>query len=278
MINIVVALATESRPLIEHFGLTQDPAVVGFRVFRGDGIRLVVTGLGRVPCAAGVATLGALDARDSEAGMSAWLNVGIAGHASHEVGEGVHAVRILEAATGRSWYPPRIVDLPGRGETLCTVDAPEAMYAEPYVYDMEASAFYATAVRYSTAEMVQVYKIVSDNRSNGVETVSKRRVRETMMEHLDAVEQAAAVLSRLADEISATQPRLEELEQMLQRWHFSVSQQHQLRALLRKWKVLRGGGPLLDAELNRCPSARSVLAEIEDRLGEVYRGAKAGES
>jgi len=278
VINIVVALATESRPLIDHFGLTQDPGVAGFRVFRGDGIRLVVTGLGRVPCAAGVATLGALDARASRAGMSAWLNVGIAGHASHEVGEGVHAVRILEAATGRSWYPPRIVDLPGRGETVCTVDAPETMYAEPYVYDMEASAFYATAVRYSTAETVQVYKIVSDNRGDGVETVSKHRVREAVMEHLAAVEQAAAALSTLADEISATQPRLEEIERMLQRWHFSVSQQHQLRALLRKWRVLRGGVPVLDAELNRCPSARSVLAEIEDRLGEVYRGAKAGES
>lgn len=277
MINIVVALATESRPLIEHFRLSQDSSATGFRVFRGDQIRLVVTGLGRVPCAAGVATLGALEARDC-AGMSAWLNVGIAGHASYEVGEGVHAVRILEAATGRSWYPPRLVDLPGRGETLCTVETPETRYVDPYVYDMEASAFYATALRYSTAEVVQAYKIISDNRGNGVDTVLRRRVRDAIVEHLDALEQAVAALSALSAEINATRPRLEELDRILQRWHFSVTQRHRLEGLLRKWRVLYPDAAVMDAELNRCPSARSVLAEIEDRLDDVYRGVETGES
>jgi len=272
-LNLVVALATESRPLVEHFRLSEDRSAVGFRVYRGDGMRLVVTGMGRVACAAGVAALG----EQTGGGVAqAWLNVGIAGHASHPVGEGVHALGIVEAATGRRWHPPRIVDMPGRGEVVCTVDAPETGYADSRVYDMEASAFYATALRYATAELVQVYKIISDNRENGVDTVDKRSVRENMARHLPAIEELGAKLAGLAGEVNATRPRLAELDRILNRWHFSVSQQHRLRELLRRWEVLTGGEPALDADLNRCPSAKAVLGELGARLDAVYARAGGG--
>lgn len=271
MINLVVALATESRPLIEHFGLSEDRSVLGFRVFRGDGVRLVVTGMGRVPCAGGVAALGE---RGTDAGMSAWLNVGIAGHAAHGVGEGIHAVRILEAATGRSWYPPQVVSLPGRAEALCTVDAPETSYTGGYAYDMEASAFYATAVRYATGELVQVYKIISDNREQGVDSVARHTVRDAIARHLPAIEALAAGLSALAQEVNATRPRLDDFERIVNRWHFSVAQQHQLRELLRQWATLMGAEPVWSPDVNRCPSARAVLGEIRLRLDAVYRSAE----
>lgn len=267
MLNLVVALAAESRPLIRHFGLAEDRSVTGFRVFRGEGIRLVVTGKGRVSCAAGVAALGTHEPPEA---MPAWLNVGIAGHASHEVGEGVHALSVLEAATDRRWYPVQVLRLPGRGEAFCTVDVPETAYAKPYVYDMEASAFCATAVRYSTSELIQVYKVISDNRGAGVETVQKHAVRDAMIRHLDVIDEIVAGLSALADEAGAARPGLGELDHIVSRWHFTVSQQHQLRRLMRQWETLSGGAPLMDAELNRCPSAKSVLAEIDVRLQEVY--------
>lgn len=269
MVNIVVALATESRPLIDHFRLAQDRAATGFRVFQGDGITLVVTGTGRVASAAGVAMLAGLG-RSSRPGASAWLNVGIAGHADYEVGTGVHAVSIREAATGRTWYPPRIVDLPGCGETVCTVDVPETEYPDPYVYDMEASGFYATALRFSTGELIQVYKIISDNRSDGVDTVGGHWIRDSVTRQLPAIEAAVAALSTLAAEVEATRPKLAEFDHIISRWHFSVAQQHRLRSLLRRWEVLSGDAPLLDAELNRCPSAKSLLAEIAARLDAAY--------
>lgn len=278
MINIVVALATESRPLIDHFRLTEDRSATGFRMFQGEGIRLIVTGMGRVSSAAGVAALASRDAHASAPGASAWLNVGIAGHASREIGEGVHAVSILEAATGRRWYPARILQLPGSGEVFRTVDIPESVYPEPCVYDMEASAFYATALRFSTTELIQVYKIISDNRANGVETVAKHRVRESIIAHLTAIEDIVTGLSALAGEIGATQPRLADLEHITSRWHFTASQRHQLRSLLRRWEVLSGGAPLLDAELNRCPSAKSLLAEIGARLDAAYGSARTSGS
>lgn len=273
-VNLVVALATESRPLVDHFRLSEDRSAVGFRVFRGDGIRLVVTGMGRVACAAGVAALGE---RPGEGGSAAWLNIGIAGHAGHAVGEGVHALSIVEAATGRRWYPPRIMEMPGQGETICTVDAPETGYPDSRVYDMEASAFYATALRYATGELIQVYKIISDNRDNGVHTVARSTVRESIVRHLPAIQAIVDGLAGLVDEIDTARPALPELDHFLGRWHFTVSQQHQLRELLRCFEALTGGGPVLDADLNRCPSAKAVLGELSARLNEVYdRGGSRG--
>jgi hypothetical protein len=151
-------------------------------------------------------------------------------------------------------------------------------YVEPYVYDMEASAFYATALRYSTTELCHVYKIVSDNRGSGAATVGKQRIRDSVIQHLPAIEEMAAALSRLAGEVDATRPRLDDFDHIVGRWHFSVAQQHQLRTLLGRWATLTGGAPLLDEELNRCPSARSLLAEIEARLNAVYDAGKKAEN
>jgi len=273
MINLVVALAAESRALIDHFRLAEDRSAVGFRVFRGDGMRLVVTGMGRVASAAGVAALGE---RAGDSGMAAWLNVGIAGHASHALGEGVHALSITEAATGRRWYPPQIVELPGRGEAICTVDSPETGYRDAWVYDMEAAAFYATALRYASGELIQAYKIVSDNRENGVHTVEKYGVRAAVVRHLPEIETIVSRLSGLADDVNATRPRLPELDHIVSRWHFTVSQQNQLRELMRRWETLSGGRPVLDADLNRCPSAKALLGELSARLNEVYDRAGNG--
>lgn len=271
MINLVVALAVESRPLIEHFRLSEDRSAVGFRIFRKDDMRLIVTGRGRVSCAAGVAALACREAGGSRASTArAWLNVGIAGHADLDIGVGVHALSVVEAATQHRWYPVQVAPLAGRGEALCTVDVPETGYPGPYVYDMEASAFCGTAARFATSELIQVYKIISDNRETGVESVEKHGVRDLMTRHLPAIEEMASALSGLAADVDATRPRLDELERMLNRWHFTASQQHQLRELLRKWETLGGSAPLLDEELNRCPSAKSVLAEIGARLDDVY--------
>ena len=146
MLNLVVSLVAESRPLIRHFGLREQRTARGFRVYHGDGMRLVVSGIGKTAAGAGAAYLGALAGAGQH---EAWLNVGIAGHAELELGEPVHALRITDVATGRNWYPPQILDLPGRGLRVLTVDRAETLYADDAVYDMEAAAFYATALRFS---------------------------------------------------------------------------------------------------------------------------------
>lgn len=266
MLNFVVALVAESQPLIRHFGLKEDLDARGFRLYRGDDIRLVISGIGKTAASAGTAYLAAV----AGAGHNdAWLNVGIAGHAALTVGEGVHALRIIDAATGRNWCPPQILKLPGRGLSVLTVDQAEMDYAGDAVYEMEAAAFYSTALRFSVGEMTQCYKIISDNRADPANKITRQRIGELVDSHLPVIEEAVDALGRLAADLADTLPQLNDFNHFVDRWHFTVSQEHQLRSLMQQWAARAPDKPLWNEGLNRCPSAKSVLAELRQMLGKL---------
>ena len=55
MIHLVVALPAEASPLIERLGLRRDMAGRAMRLYVGDDLRLVVSGVGKVAAAAAAA-------------------------------------------------------------------------------------------------------------------------------------------------------------------------------------------------------------------------------
>lgn len=266
MINVVVALVTEARPLIEHFSLEERTDTRGFRVYQSEQMRLVVTGMGKISAAAGTAYLGGFAGADPN---EAWLNIGAAGHADLELGEGVHALRVSDEATGRNWYPPQIVGLPGTGHTFLTVDQPEHDYNKDVVYDMECAAFYPAALHFSVRELVQSYKIISDNRATPANVLNKKKVRQLIFDHIDVISDIAKNLSELAQDLKNTVPKLADYDHFVERWHFTVAQEHELRSLLQQWAARAPDVPVWSEAINRCPSARSLLAELKARLDQL---------
>jgi len=272
VINFVVALMVEARPIVDRFKLTQISGSRGFRLYSGENMRLVVTGVGRVSSAAGTAYLGGF----SQSGASeGWLNVGIAGHARLPVGTAIHALRITDSVTGRSWYPPQILELPGSGQPLLTVDQPEFDYARDAAYDMEAAAYFPSAIHFSTGELVQCFKVISDNRLQSADGVNKRKTRELIGDHLDEIAEITKLFSALTEDLSDIQPKASHFDHFMQRWHFTVAQQHELRSLLQQWAVRAPAVPVWDEDINQCPSARSVLSEVKDRLARLPVTLKA---
>ncbi len=273
MINIVVALVVESKPLIEHFALEESSRARGFRVYEGDAARLVVTGVGKQACAAGSAYLGGYANSHPD---EAWLNVGIAGHRDLGVGSGVHALRITDVASGRSWYPPQVLAMPGEGKTVLSVDRPQLEYVDDAAYDMEASAFYATAVRFSISELVQCYKVISDNRMAAAGEVNRNRIAGLVAEHVGVIAQIVRDLEALGSRLRENPPKLDDFDRFMERWQFTAPQQHQLRGLLKQWAVRAPDTPLWTEALNRCPSAKSVLGELRDRIDRLRRRIASG--
>lgn len=263
MINLVIALVTEARPLIDHFSLRERNDSRGFRVYQGDDMRLVITGLGKTAAAAGTAYLGGFAVAGAN---EAWLNVGAAGHAQLNIGEGVHALRISDAATGRNWYPPQIVSLPGTGSTFLTVDQPEHKYNKDVVYEMECAAYYPAALHFSVRELVQSYKVISDNSEEPADTVNKKKVRELIRDHMHNIADIAQELSGLAQELQNAAPKLADFDHFVERWHFTVAQEHELRSVLQQWAARAPDLSIWNETINRCPSARSVLAELKERI------------
>jgi len=262
VINLVVALASEARPLVRHFRMSQDRSSTSFRVYTADHIRLVVTGVGKVNSAAGVAYLGGLDNRPDQV----WLNVGLAGHHSLAVGTGIIALKITDQGDSRSRYPPRIADLPGIGSHVMTFDKPVEDYPASTVCDMEASAFYGIAIRFGTSELVQCYKVISDNKSTGVSTVESSMAEGLISAKLREIDELSSILDGLACAVSVHSPAEKPYGQFVEQWHFSATQRGQLREALRRLAVRGPGDILRVANWRHCKTAKSLLQEMSDYL------------
>jgi adenosylhomocysteine nucleosidase len=184
-INLVAALPAEAKPIAARFGLERVQPDIAFPVYRGRHLTLVVTGPGKVNAAAATAFLGSLGGCSKEA---IWVNFGIAGHAERRVGEVLLASRIRDSGSGQVWNPSLPAVPPFPADCLLTLDRPDLGYEHEGMVDMEASGFFPTACRYSSFDLVQVLKVISDNRNNTAEGLGAKQVRSLMAGLLEPVE------------------------------------------------------------------------------------------
>lgn len=266
MLRFVVALEAEARPLVDHFRMA--PAGESpFKVFRSDAVWLIVSGQGKAAAAAATAYLHLLA---GGAMGRAWLNVGIGGHGRRPVGESFIAHKITDSASGASWYPQLVIDAPRPTAPILTVERVEEEYSPPWVYESEAAGFFPTACRFSLAELVHCFKVISDNPDA---TLSRRMSSATIekligqnLEEIGAFGQDLADLAREVVEIAADPPLYEEI---VERWPFTAGQQRRLRRLLQRLVVLApealGNGALLSG----AREGRDVLRLLETRLSEI---------
>ena len=263
MMNLVVALKAEARPLIRHYELQRRHTSTTFPVYLGTDVALVVSGPGKAAAAAATAWLQGLTQGNK---ANAWLNIGIAGHASYAVGDARIANRVTEQATNRSWYPPQLHDLDIATGQLLTVDSPENDYPVDALYDMEAAGFYPAACRCSTSELVQCFKIVSDNRQHANTKITAKHCEQLVSSQLITINNLVEALGNMQKQYSNWHAPHPDLERMTEQWHFTVSQHHQLARLLKRWTVLIPGQAAWNRDLEKNNTAADVLHCLEQQL------------
>ncbi|HEY0514603.1 MAG TPA: hypothetical protein VGH73_22060 [Thermoanaerobaculia bacterium] len=267
MLRFVVALQAEARPLVERFGMA--PAgETPFPIYRGEEAWLIVSGQGKAAAAAATAYLHL----EGGGGMGrAWLNVGLGGHSQRRLGEGVVAHKISDAASGASWYPQIVVDSPSPTVPVLSVERVEEEYAPPWVYESEAAGFFPTACRFSVAELVHCYKVISDNPDA---TLSRRMsgvaVEEMIAGNAGRIETFARDLAALARELAAIAADPPGYYDALGRWSFTAAQQSRLRRLLQRLAALDPASSrdaiYLEGLLAGARDERDVLRRLESRL------------
>ncbi|MFT4583407.1 MAG: adenosylhomocysteine nucleosidase [Gammaproteobacteria bacterium] len=262
-INIVVALPSEARPIIEHLSLRHERTNGGMKFYRCENISLVVSGVGKTASAMAVGFLAAL--ADSE-DRHIWLNVGIAGHATLPIGTLIIAHTVTDHATGRSLYPSIVFNLPCQSHPVRCFDQPSMDYPFNAICDMESAAFYAAASRITEVEFTQILKIVSDNSESDIRALDRDKIVSLVEENLGALDATLAALVIL-DKKHRPEPPRPALDQLTSRWHFTVTQQAQLRDAARRWALLRpqNSWPPMD-ELRTCGKARDVLSHLVNML------------
>jgi len=267
MLALTAALPGEARPLIDAFRLKRIIPESPFAVYRGDGVFLIVSGIGVAASACAVGfLLGQMDA------PAAWLNVGIAGHANLAVGEAMLANKITDAADGRNWYPPRVFPWAGHDGALVTVPQPRAAYAAGEAYDMEAAGFYPAACRFADAELVQCLKIMSDGPLSPVSDLDRTKITDLVHARMETVLQLAEILRSLCAESVYDSPGGALCEKILRQARFSETQKQQLKNRLRRLALLvpRADDDAMTA-LAGAQSAAQILRRLEARLNAASR-------
>lgn len=260
---IFTALPCEAKPLVNRFKLKKQAEIQAFAVYSNDEICLTVTGLGKTAMAAGVAYTQALINHVEKPIM---LNVGVAGHKDHEIGDIFAVEKITDNDSGRHYYPPLVAKLPCTTESIITSSVPQLEYRQHGLYDMEASAFYETASRFTTSELVQCIKVISDNQQSPADDLTPKQVTELIQNQLFVIEQLIKNYKELAGTlINVDLPLYEEFRQ---NYHFTVTEQIQLKALLARWAVLSGQQDL-SIENHSFHKGKEVLIWLEQQISQL---------
>ncbi|MCH9647357.1 MAG: hypothetical protein K0U98_03900 [Deltaproteobacteria bacterium] len=274
MTRFVVAMGCEARPVIARYGLKSVADDLPFPVFRKEDRWLVVSGIGRVNSAAATAFLFQLSGGRRNCG---WINFGCCGHASWPVGEVLLAHKLVDASNDRSWFPPLAFSAPCRTSTVCTVDRPERRYAVDQGYEMESVGFFAAASRFATAELVHCLKVVSDGPGDRLEQLTAAKITSLLEAHGDTLGTLVTANEALAAELLSAHGVPAELSEILERWHFTVAQERQLRRLLQRWEVLSGGQGVLQNLPEVGSSSKEVLVYLKRQVAREAEKKGLGE-
>lgn len=273
MINFVIAHHAEAAPLIRQYQLKKVTSKQPFPVFVNEAHRLIISGTGTSNSAAATAWLAGLESLGQPAANSIWINFGIAGHADYPVGTLRCVNKITEQSTGKVWFPVQIKSVIDSCEVL-TTDTVCHQYQSNCLHEMEASGFYKTALRFTTSELAQCLKMVSDNSDHPVDNIDKNKIGELISNQLPLIERYLVYLNELAREILPVDISHAESEFYL-RWKFTVTQGRQLQRLLQRYCVLigdpRGVSTTADFpdSVQKAPQVLEILHDLLSRTESV---------
>ena len=246
MLIWVCALHCEAKPVIDYYRLKKSHDDSAFDLYRGDGMACIVSGMGKVASATACAWVAA---HFAQAASLAWINLGVAGAAGQEIGALFSINQVIDGDDGQRYYPApaSAEELPGRA--CMTLARASVDYHEEYLFDMEASGFMYACLRFSSAELVKSFKVVSDNREQGIEK-DRQRVSELIQQHISVLDRQARNLQVLNDEVSSLAVSPDSWRQLTSMAQFSQTQRNRLRVL---WRYL----------MNRDFQAQQVLGQLE---------------
>lgn len=191
-INMVVALPAEAKPINQHLGLQRDNRHDRYRIYRRNHISLVVSGPGIT--AAALATHW-LHSVNQQSNNDIWINLGIAGHPEHQVGEIFLANRIENMENGQQWHLETRADFPCPDEQVVSVPQPDTSYGLNALVEMEAAGFYHSAMQHTSADRIYCLKVVSDNRNNPTKMINGKMVSQLIRERLDVLDTLISTVS-----------------------------------------------------------------------------------
>lgn len=256
------ALACEAKTLIKAWHLPRLPSADHpFAIYADENRVIVITGMGKTNMAGAIGYAMALFNSSHYAPIL--INLGIAGHPSETVGTLCLGHKIIDIESGRCFYPQMPFAASCTSHSVQTGSRPNTGYAENLLSDMEAAGFYEMAVKFSSSELIQVMKIVSDNAQSTISHINETLTEEWIERQLPTIDQIVTRLIGLRETNQVeTSPVYQEL---IDNFHFTLSRSLKLKALLRRWQLLKGNEIITWRE-TKSRNAKELLIWIEKQL------------
>ncbi|MCP4472530.1 MAG: hypothetical protein GY815_17940 [Gammaproteobacteria bacterium] len=198
MLIWVTALHCEAKPVIDFYCLKKSRDNNAFDYYRGDGMTCIVSGTGKIASAAACAWIAS---RNQQAASIAWINLGIAGAAEHDIGALFSLDQVIDGDDGHRYYPAPSTASELDCNACITLSQASEEYREDYLFDMEASGFMYSSLCFSSAELIKSFKIVSDNRSFKIGK-NRQQVSDLVQQHIALIDQQAQSLRVLNEEVA----------------------------------------------------------------------------
>lgn len=264
--NFVIALKAEAGPLIEWFKLSKEDTPSPFPVFTNDLHRLVLSGVGKDLSAKATSYLAERFPKPNQT----WMNFGLAGHGTLELGTVFMANRILDDGDRNAFYPTQLFEHELQSSTLKTCSSPNSDYPDPIGYDMEASAFCARASAASVRELIQVIKIVSDNPDHPVDSFDRSSVGTSVDRALPSILPLIEQFEELAHYIEPAPELSKIFDSVLSEHPFSETQRHQARKLLTHGRALGYPEKKALGIITKARTAKQAISMLREYM-EEYR-------
>ncbi len=197
MLIWVVALHCEAKPVIDLYRLKKSSQHSAFDLYENDTMQCVVSGIGKTQAAEATAWVAALHHQQVSL---CWINLGIAGAAEYVLGEIFRLSEITDQQSNQHFHPALACTGKLKSTSCISLDQPSNDYHPEAIYDMEASAFFATATHFSNPQLVQSLKIISDNRQQQT-GYDKTAVSNLIHNQMDAIDHFAQNLLRLKQQL-----------------------------------------------------------------------------
>jgi len=229
MLIWVAAMHCEAKPVIDFFRLKKSHDHHAFDIYEKDNICCIVSGIGKLNSAAATAWVAALHRQSRSI---AWINIGTAGSESFAIGSAWSINKISDIESGHRYYPVPLINSQLPAKHCQTHNQPDNQYDSMSLSDMEASAFFSTATRFSSGELIHCIKVVSDNSVTPCSR-NKNEVSQLIQQNMKVISEFSQALIEINQQIEQMGISETDWQRFLAQAHFSQTQKIQLKSCLR---------------------------------------------
>ncbi|MED5225942.1 MAG: hypothetical protein VX962_02900, partial [Pseudomonadota bacterium] len=241
-----------------------------FPIYKNDvlGHLMIISGIGQNNAAGATSYI---CGRYDVPAWAAWINIGIAGYAEGPLGKLFQVGKVTNELETRVAYPgfrlPKLVPL----TTLETREQPCDEYKADTLYDMEGLAFTETASRFSCNELTFLFKVVSDSNAKQLRRINPLYVEKLLAQNINTILLLVDAVKELVEDEKKRLKISQDVEVVLNKFHFTVSRKAQLIQKYRRWKTAFPNAPFGEVYEN-AKSAGDVIDTMEKILSSAVFG------